>query len=679
MLISYNWLKDYIDIKTLPEKLGDLLTMAGLTVASIHKKGGDSIIEIEVTSNRPDWLSIIGVAREIAAITGAKLKMPAVSKITAKDKTPGVKVTVEDKGLCPRYTARIIRNVAVKESPDWLKAHIEAMGLRPVNNIVDITNFCLFETGEPMHAFDLDKISGGEVIIRKAKKSEKIVMLDGVERAVDDTCPVIADKDRPIAVAGVMGGVNTEVTFSTKNILLEAASFDPVSIRRTARKLGVSTESSYRFERKVDIENIIYSSDRASGLIHDIAGGDIGSIRDIGKITKKRKSIDLRFSRLNKMLGVDIPASDVRKILISLGLKVVSSGKDKIKLEPPQFRYDLEKEIDLVEEVSRIYGYDRIPETIPPIVDQPARRPLEVTVKKRISNTLTSLGCDEIITYSLLSRKYLAMLDSADTNTIEINNPLSSEQETMRTTLLPGLLNSILWNINRKVKDLRLFEIGNIYTKEPGGRFSERTAISIGITGQVSPGWLGPNRPSSFFDLKGAVEALFDELGIHSFSFEDTTDARFYAGRAASIKINGQEIGMLGEVAGSISRNFGIKDKVYSAEIYVDSILGHVAPEKRFKELPKYPAISRDISILAAKDISNRDIISSIKEAAGSLLKEARLIDRYAGGQVPKGKISLTYRLEYQDPNKTLEDKEVSIVHSAILQAIENKFGAKLR
>ena len=339
MKISYNWLKDYVDVSLSPEKLANLLTMCGLSVESVEKMGKDYILEIEVTAHRSDCLSVIGIARELAALTGKKLKVPSV-----KVKTKGagsacrlpagrqgkagkeITVKVEDKKLCPRYTVRVIRNVKVGESPAWLKTRIEAMGLRSVNNIVDIINFCLFETGEPMHAFDLDKIANKEIIIKRAKKGEKITAIDGSEKILDDSNLVITDSSRPIALAGVIGGLNTEVTFSTKNILLEAAYFDPISIRRTARTLSISTESSYRFERKVDRENIVYASDRATSLIAEIAGGEIDELIYAGDKKIEKKIVELRYERLNKILGAEITPPRAKKILNSLGLKTKSSS-----------------------------------------------------------------------------------------------------------------------------------------------------------------------------------------------------------------------------------------------------------------------------------------------------------------------------------------------------------------
>ncbi|MFA6320245.1 MAG: phenylalanine--tRNA ligase subunit beta [Candidatus Omnitrophota bacterium] len=679
MRISYNWLKDYINLNAAPEKLAELLTMSGLTTESIlHKEGSDYILEIEVTANRPDWLSHIGVARELSAITGNKLKLPILPKIkTSKDKA-GIKVNVEEKTLCPRYTLQVIKDVKVADSADGIRKKLDAMNLRPVNNVVDITNFCLFETGQPMHAFDMDKIEGGEIIIRKARKGEKIVTIDGVERTLTESMLVIADKVKAIAIAGVMGGINTEVTNATKNILLEAASFDQISVRRTARSLGISTDSSYRFERKIDINNIVYSSSRAASLIKETARGEICNFIDIGKNIPAKKTITLRFSKLEATLGIEVPALTAKRIISSLGMKIKKTSKSGIVVEPPPFRYDLNTEIDVVEEVARIYGYNKIPSTIPEIVEQENKIPVEMTVETIVRTILTGLGADEIITYSLLGKNMLTVSDTALNTIVEIKNPLSSEQEVMRPNLVSGMLSSILWNINRKAKDLKLFEIGKIYIRESDIKFAEKKHLSIGITGEVTS-WIEGARACSFFDLKGMVEAALSALGIDKVIFKTTSGDIYSRSCSASIEISGEVIGMIGEVYREMLNKFDVKDNVYFCELSLETIIKHANLKKRFVELPKYPSAHRDMSLVVPKDVLNADLIDLVKSTAGTILKEIKLIDRYAGKQIPDGKVSLTYRLEYADLSKTLEEKDVTSVHSNILRVLEEKLDAKLR
>ncbi len=683
MRISYNWLKEYVDIKESAKDLSDTLMSAGLPTESIEEIGGDKVLEVEVTANRPDWLSYIGVAREVAAITGRRLKVPPLAagrSPSAKNKNKersAISVKVEDKALCPKYTARIIRNVKVGESPAWLKARLEAMGLRPVNNIVDITNFCLFETGEPMHAFDLDKLSGGEILVRRARKGEKIAAIDGIERALEDSMLVIADSSKPVAIAGVMGGLSTEVNHSTKNILLEAAYFDPISIRRTAKKLTLSSDSSYRFERRVDISNIKYSSDRAAGLICKIAGGQAEEFIDIDAKLSKKKPVTLDIAKLGSVLGHSIPQATAKKILSDLGLKLKASAKEKLSFETPHFRYDLKDEVDLIEEVARVYGYNKIPSTIPPIVGQPERVSPDVAALGKACDTFMGLGFDEIITYSLLSKKMVEKAALASGDAVCVANPLSIEQEAMRPSLVPGMLGAVLWNINRRSKDLKFFEIGHVYGKSGSG-FTESQYLGACITGEMSS-WAGGARAYSFFDLKGAVEALFDSLGIKDVSFASARDCRFSGASCASIELGTEIIGIIGEVDAKVLSDFDIKSSVYICEIYLDKVYPHVKTKKRLEALPRYPSVSRDISIVVDKDTPNRKITAVIKNSAGGILRSVSLVDRYSGKQIPEGKISLTYRLEYQDPARTLEDKDVTDAHNKVLQALGAELGAKLR
>jgi len=686
MRVSYNWLKDYVDIKLSPEKLAALLTMAGLCVDSIHKRGDDSILEIEITSNRPDWLSYIGVAREVAALTGKKLKIPSIRHCEpaavggeAKQSLKTISVKVEDKKLCPRYTAHVIHNVKVGESPKWLKEKLEAVGLRSVNNIVDITNFCLFETGEPMHAFDLDKLGGRSIVVRRASKGEKIKAIDGFERTLDNDILIIADDKKPVAIAGVMGGLYAEVSPQTKNILLEAAYFDPISVRRTSRKLALSTDSSYRFERRVDIENIECASGRAAQLISKLAAGEAGEFIDIGKRAPVKKKIILRLERLAKIMGVEVSPLKAKSIMTSLGLKVKLSSKNALELKPPGFRYDLQDEIDIIEEVARIYGYDNIPETIPPVLEAGNRLPYDVIIDKNMREALINLGLSEIITYSLLSRKILELARSSGDNTISIKNPLSNEQEVMRTTLIAGMLNSMKWNINRRLRDLKFFELGRVYFKEKDNSFAEKKHLAIGVTGQLYDGWIGHPRAVTFFDLKGIIETLFSQMGVKQFSVKESLNSVFSPASCASIEAHDDAVGIMGQVDPKILHDFDIKETVYAAEIDFSRLIKHISLEKMFKESPKFPSVIRDISIAAGKNILNADITSLIRKTAGNILKGVELVDRYSGGQIPEGKIGLTYRLEYQDPGKTLEDAGVQAVHSRIISALENNLGARLR
>ncbi len=678
MRISYNWLKRYVDVKMTPERLSRLLTMSGLSVESVETKANDSIFEIEVTSNRPDWLSVVGVAREVAALTGTKLNLPynlepgACTKRDMRYAVRGtIKVSVEDKKLCPRYTARIIEGVKVAESPKGLREKIESIGLRPVNNIVDITNFCLFEMGEPMHAFDLDKIADRQIIVRQAAKGEKIKTIDGAERALDEKALVIADARRPIAIAGIMGGSGAEVAPSTKNILLEAAIFDPVSVRRTSRSLGVTTESSYRFERRIDPAIVLAASNRAAAMILKDAGGVDRGLIDIGNKPAGPKTISLGYQRLDKTIGLQIARDLVKKILTSLGFRVIGSSRDGARLEVPSFRQDTNSEIDLIEEVGRVYGYDKIPMTLPKVPpDSSARAPDSRIVETRTRGILASSGLYEIVTYSLFGKKDLESANLPGEEVVNIENPLSQEQDSMRPSLIPGLLKAVVWNINRRADEIGLFEIGNIYLNESSRGFTEAKHLAIALA--------GPRY--TFFDLKGIFETLAETLGAGETALRRADNPLFAGGSSAKICAkDGGGIGFIGEVAGDVLDNYDIKEKVFVLDISLDEIYRSFAPFKRYSAPPKYPGVTRDLSIIVDADIEYGRVADLIKSRGGAIIRDVRLIDRYAGRQIPDGKISFTYRIEYLDPSKTLEDSEVSVVHSKISAAVSTELGAKIR
>lgn len=679
MRISYNWLKEYVDINVSAEKLAEILTMAGLSVESCASSGSDHILEIEITANRPDWLSYIGVAREVAALTDAIVKMPPSKKIESIRANTPLAVKVEDHKLCPRYTARVIRNLKVGPSPAWLKARVETMGLRSVNAVVDVTNLCLFETGQPMHVFDLDKLSGKGLIIRRAQKGESLTVIEGAQKSLDDSMLIVADNQKPVAIAGIMGGINTEVSGSTTAVVLEVASFDPVSIRRTSRKTGITSESSYRFERKVDADTVASASDRATALILELAGGQAEEFIDIDSRARKFRNITLKYENLAKVLGLMIDSLRIEKIAGLLGMKIKSSSADALELDMPSFRHDLKAEIDVIEEIARIYGYGSIPATLPNIVEQPVRVEPDIMARSAIRQSLTGMGVDEIVSYSLLSKKIIALTGSPADAVIEVENPLTSEQEAMRPNLIAGMLTAMLWNINRKMKDLRLFELGCVYVKSPSGDFKERHELAIGMTGQSFMSWAGGNRQASFYELKGIIECLMTEVGIKDVSFRNTGNGSFLTAERAEIVTGDVIIGIIGAVSAKILEGFGIKEKAYICLIDAD-VVGELAKTKKvFETLPKYPSICRDISLLADSLTHNGDIVGAIRYAGGPILKDVRLIDRYKGKQIPADKVSLTYRLEYQDPSRTLEEKDVAQVHDEVLKTLDKKFGAKLR
>jgi len=677
MKITYNWLKEYCDIKIPPERLAHMLTMAGSEVKTIDKAGTDHVFEIEITPNRADCLSAIGIAREIAAITGKKLKVkPSAISLQPSAKGKKIPIEIRDKKLCPRYSGRVITGAKVADAPAWMQERLKALDLRPVNNIVDITNFCLFETGQPMHAFDLDKIRGSQIIVRRAAKGEKITTIDGIERKLSEDTLIIADEKRPIAIAGVMGGLDTEVNASTKNILLESAYFDPISVRRTSRKLGLRSESSYRFERGVDLEAVVVASDRATVLIGEAAGGAAGPLTDTGRKKAKTNSISFDVTRSSRLLGVDISSAAAKAIFKSLGLGATGSG-NALKVTIPSFRPDLKNEADLDEEAARIYGYEKIPTTIPRMVNQPRRKDFSRTVQEKIREVLIAGGLTEVVTHSLISRDSLKRFSPDETGAIEIVNPLSAEQEMMRPTLFPGMLNSILWNLNRKVANLKLFELGNVYFKK-NQEFLERLHLAIALSGEVAENWRQKGR-EDFFRLKGAVEVLLKRLGVSGVEFICEEAPYLSTAETAVIKIAGERVGVAGKLASALLDRFDISQEVYAADLDMDAVLRHISLKKQYEPMPKFPAITRDVSVLLDRAVPSSAVVSAIKETGIPSLVDIRIFDEYHGKQIPKDKKSLSLSMLYRDNSRTLTDQEAEQSHSKVKELLTTKFAAQLR
>ena len=678
MKISYNWLKEYIDIKNSARQAAEWLTMAGLEVTSLEEKQKDSILEIEVTTNRPDWLSVIGVARELSAVTGKHLKLPKVPKLTAG---PGrdrqVKVEIEDRILCPRYTGRILDGVNIGASPDWIKERLEAIGVRSINNIVDITNFCLFELGQPLHAFDYDKLTGQAIVVRKARKGERIVTIDGVQRELDNGMLIIADEKRPVAIAGIMGGLETEVSPSTKTILLESAYFDPISVRRTQRKLGLTTDSSYRFERGVDLEGVSFASNRAASLIIEFCRARAGVLKDVGVKVSKQGLVKLSLDKVNRTLNLTMTPIAAKRILESLGLKVSGAGEE-FRVGIPPFRRDLKREEDLIEEIARIYGYDKIPVTIPRMVGHSERIGFQRRIEKLAGELLVQEGLDEIITYSLISKEELGRIAPDEEGIIPIKNPLSSQQEAMRTSLIPGALNAAMFNINRKIEDFGIFELSKIYSRSQDKKYQEKSSLCILMSGRTKKNWRQKSNVD-FFEIKGVIETLFEKLGIANYEFSSGAAGIFYPLNCARILVNKNEVGVIGEVKKEVLNNFDIKKEIFLCELRFEELLKFVTTEKRFNALTKFLPVKRDISLVIERDISVKELMGTIKETGGPLLKGAELLDEYFGGQIPTGKRGLTFSIEYLAGDRQLTEDQIEKAHNLIKEAIVNKFGALIR
>lgn len=708
MKITYNWIKDFVEIKLSPQALAEKLTMAGLEVKGIEQKEGDFVFEIEITSNRPDWLSVIGVAREVAAVTNSKFKnqnaKPQAKTKKIKNEKGETKIKIENKKDCPLYTATIIEGIKVAPSPEWMQKRLAAVGLRPINNVVDITNYILYETGQPLHAFDLDKLAKSqeqgakskreaiEIAVRRAKKGEEITTIDGIKRTPDENILVIADTGKPVAIAGIIGGKDTEVSEGTTNILLESAQFDPIVVRHGTRLLGVASDSSYRFERKVDACGVEAFAQRAAELITELCGGKISCKGQSAKAPKRaEKKISMSIEKIERILGVKISPVKIKQILFALGFKLVAQSAQRITVSAPSFRQDVDLEEDLIEEVARIYGYDKIPATLPYIAPQfiePGKlkylsgQTIDARLIEKVSNVLIASGFGEVINYSL--SPFEALKKNKAEGLIEplaIENPLSKEQEILRFDLGFGLLSNIAYNINRKNNRLKIFELGRIFHREEG-EVLEKMVLGMAVFGRLSLDWQGQEkREANLFDLKGCLEEVFLKLGIAAVEFSADKFPLFKPGASFAIRLNGKAIGLIGEVDSSILEAHGIKQKnIFVAQVYLQDLAAYCNFAKKLKPYSPYPSIRRDISLVVKKDVP----YGRIKEAINSCLKEgiscrAVLAERYSGKQVAQGCQNLLISVEYSSFERTLKDEEIDALHRQILDSLIEGLGIKIR
>ena len=674
--------EDSEGIMVLPDDVAvgeDIATALGLD---------DAVIDIDLTPNRPDCLSMVGVAREIASIAGCEVKLP---EFTLNEEGDDIKketsVTIEDPDLCPRYAARVIKGVDIKPSPLWLQRRLRALGLRPINNIVDVTNYVLMELGHPLHAFDYDLLKENRIVIRRARDNEEIVTLDDVQRKLDNEMLVIADAKRPVAVAGVMGGINTLVTEKTGNILLESAYFQPVSIRRTSKRLKLHTEASHRFERGADPEGVIQAMNRAAFLFREVAGGKIAR-GNIDEYPKPIESIEvtLRTKRVNRVLGTELKDETVDHYLRRLGLMTAKVKKDEFKVDVPSFRRDLTREIDLIEEVARIHGYDNIKTTLPQAKLCFQEKNHSRIVEKDVRSIMLDCGFYEAINYSFINEADLDSLRLKEGREsrqfTRLMNPISKEAGIMRTTLIPGLLRNTSLNNHQSIYNLKIFEIGKVFLskKTSDGLPDERRYVSGVISGSPEGNsWYSNEEKCDFFDIKGVVEILLERLNITGKEIYPFDVEYLYPSRSMGISISGERVGVFGQVSPDILESFDIRDDTYAFEIELEKLIVSSTREKEFKPLPKHPFLLRDIAIIVDAAISSETVLRVIKDTDDNILKEVSLFDVYEGKPIPKGKKSLAYSLTYRAGDRTLTDNEVEVVHSRIIERLKESIGAQLR
>ena len=661
---------------------------AGAPLASVMPQD-DWVLEVAITPNRPDCASVIGIAREIAAITGNELKIP---DLTVREEGPPVESLAEvrlidDKG-CPRYAARVIQDVRLGPSPFWMRYRLHLGGIRSINNIVDVTNYVLLELGQPLHAFDYDRLRGHRIEVKRAEQGMRFTTLDGQTRELNHEVLLICDGERPVALAGIMGGLNSEIFEGTKHVLLESAFFDPLTIRRGAKYLGLMTEASYRFERGIDIGGVVRAIDRAASLIQQIGGGRVAKgVLDAYPKKVEPPSITIRVTETNRLLGTDLSLAQMEKYLTALQMDVKRQGEEALVVRPPSFRVDLHREIDLVEEVARISGYENIPLRYPEIKGSEEGRYWEPTVASRARSVLTAAGYTEVITYSFISPRLLEQLGAGPDHPlmafVRLVNPLSTDQSVMRTSLVPGLLQAAKQNLFQGEKGLKLFEWGKVFVdRGEDWQPSERYMVAGLLTGTVQPKkWYAQEREADFFDIKGAAEALLEAFGLREVSFRQGADFPGYdPDVSACVLVSGELVGRVGRLDRSAKEAYDLgKGDIYLFEMDMETLRPLMPEGKKFKPFARFPAVYRDISIIVSKEIESSRVEGIIRESGGGLVESVDIFDVYEGKGISPSEKALAFRVCYRSPERTLDGDEVNRLHETIIEEIKKATGGRLR
>ncbi len=677
MKVSVDWLKEFVEITREPRQLASDLTMIGLNVEALYQVGNDWVLDLEVTTNRPDCLSHYGVARELATRDRLPLKKAEVSlKESGELASRAVSIEILDPDLCARYCGRVVRNVQVGPSPDWLVKRLEAVGQRSINNVADATNYVLMELGHPLHAFDLARLKQQKIIVRRAKPGESLRTLDGLTRTLTHENLVIADGAHPVALAGVMGGEESEIAVSSHNVMLESAWFEPVSIRRSAKAQGMHTEASHRFERGADIQMAPLALDRTAALIQKIAGGEIlTGIVDVYPRPWQARELTLTKTEIARLLGTEIPEPEVERILRGLGFKFEGGTREWWRVSVPPFRLDVSQEVDLVEEVARHTGYDRLPARVRPA---PPRVENDTTREKVIgvSSLLTALGFHEMIASS--------MVDPAESGRFAISqpvllvNPLSQDASAMRTSAIPSMLRAVRWNLDRGVDDVKLFELGKTYSMA-GGAPEEHRVLSLGATGHRRPASVYDGEAElNFFDLKGDLEAVLEAFEAPGWDFEPTEHTYLQPGSSGRLSLGGEEFAVFGLLYEELAREYKLRRPVWTAEVNFERLLQFPLRARKFQAISKFPAVERDFSLVVPDGVPYARLAAVISGAGLEGLRAFRPVDRFRGGAIPAGHYSLLLRATFQSPAHTLTSEEIASLSQGILGALQG-LGVRLR
>ncbi len=690
MRLVYHWLRDLVEVRETPERLATDIGLRAFEVASVEN-GRQPVIDTEVTANRPDCLSHLGMAREVSVMYERPLRMPELAALN-EGAASEVGVALDDALSCPRYCAQVFE-VTIGPSPSWLAERLEAAGVRPINNIVDVTNYVMLELGQPMHAFDLDRLAGRSLVIRRARPGEGLRTLDGIERSLETDMLVIADAERATAIGGVMGGADSEIGPSTRRIALESAYFLSSSVRRTSKRLGLKTEASIRFERGADMNAPPVGIARAATLLQKLGTGrPVGALIDRYPAPPAPRQIRLRASRIARLLGIEVPSSDAPRYLAGLGFGVgpadprTQGPKDpgtqgardpEWLVTVPSFRGDVTREVDLIEEVGRHHGFDKLPDTFPPLTAPQEETDDRIGRDRRIRDLLIAAGLSESMTFAFIERA-AALPFSTNGEPTAIANPLSEKFAVLRPSLLPGLIDSCSHNRRRGRKDVALFEAGSRFTSAGEGR-----AVACALTGTgTTPHWSAAARPADFFDIKGIVELLCRAFDVATPEFA-ATDAPFLVpGRSAAVSSGGSRLGVLGQLDPRIAEAHDLPagEEIHVAELDIDALFSTSSDaELRVRPLPRFPAIVRDLSLLVDDALPAAAVRGTIRAAAPAALESIMEFDRYGGKGVPQGRVSLSLRLTFRSPDRTLTDDEVEAAMNGIVGRLKEKLGAERR
>jgi phenylalanyl-tRNA synthetase beta chain len=693
MKFTLNWLKEFVTFRAAPEKLAELLTMAGLEVESLvaqrepETNEEDWLFEIGVTPNRGDCLGIAGLAREVFALTGGRMKSPPVSPHSkSTELARRVSITIGAPQFCARYSARVVDEVRIGTSPAWMRYRLESCGIRSINNVVDITNYVMLETGQPLHAFDLERLPTRKITVRPANEIKKFVTLDGAERELAPEDLLICDGDVPVALAGVMGGMNSEVGDNTRSVLLESANFDPTTIRRTARRLGLHSEASHRFERGVDLEGTIAALDRAVYLLAQCAGGvPVSGCADRYARRPKTPVILLREERIAHLLGVRIEAHQVEKLLQSLGLETQRQARQRaIKVVSSSRRPDLTREVDLIEEVARLHGYQKIPSTLPLLRASGGKKDDRLGYDRRVRCFLAGEGLVEVINLPFLSEELnrsFPGLWGGSPVPVAVQNPLVKESAEMRLSLLPGLFENLRVNLAQQAESFWAYHLGKVFSLAASGETEERQCLAGLLYGPRPRRGLRRADGASveFLDCKGLVEGLLDLLGVRdAVRWRDESVRALHPGRTAALYYGEKRLGYLGQIHPDVGDEFGLP-RFVAFELDFEELLQYAPRRITARSLPRFPAVERDLAVVVDRAFPSQQIISWIESLGESLIKHIEVFDQYLGSPIPEGKKSLAYKISYRADDRTLTDAEVHAVHERIVQRIGDVFGAQLR